>query len=172
MTGRVVGLDLSLTATGIAAASGTLHTITSKPDDGTIAGRLNRMADIEQAICRHLDDLRLVVIEGPAFSSGAVPGSHLRAGLWWEVVRTVVLHYAPVAEVTPTTLKKFATGRGNATKADMRVAMLQRAGLDVRDDNQVDAWWLRQAGLHHLGSPEAVSVPKAQTEALAKVRWP
>jgi Holliday junction resolvasome RuvABC endonuclease subunit len=41
------------------------------------------------------------------------------------------------------TLKKFATGKGNADKPAMRVAAEQRWGTlgDDVDDNQVDAMW-------------------------------
>ena len=72
-------------------------------------------------------------------------------------------------DVTPSTLKKFATGRGNATKPDMRMALYQRAGVDCRDDNQVDAWWLRQLGLHIIEDPDRIPLPLTHTTALAKV---
>ncbi len=77
----------------------------------------------------------------------------------------------PVAEVPPSSVKKYATGKGNATKPDMRVALLQRAGIDERDDNRVDAWWLRSAALDHYGEP-VVAMPRIHREALAKMAWP
>ena len=70
------------------------------------------------------------------------------------------------------TLKKFATGNGAAKKPDLRMALYRRAGVDVADDNQVDAWWLRQAGLQHLGDPDAVPLPQTHLSALDKVVWP
>ena len=57
-----------------------------------------------------------------------------------------------------------------ATKPDMRMALYQRAGLDERDDNRVDAWWLRQVGLHLLGDPDALNLPKTHLAALDKIR--
>ena len=45
-----VGLDLSLSATGVALASGELRTIKSTVDDGTVAGRAHRIADLADRI--------------------------------------------------------------------------------------------------------------------------
>lgn len=169
---RVVGIDPSLTATGVADADGGLLTITSKPDGDTVADRARRLV----TIWAHLRPLRLyaarlVVIEGPAFSRQGQAGVHLRAGLWWHIVTRLHAVGVPVAEVPPTTLKKYATGKGNATKADMRMALYKRAGLDIADDNQADAYWLRQMGLTHLGL-DAVPVPATHLAALDKVVWP
>lgn len=41
-----------------------------------------------------------------------------------------------------TTLKKHATGRGNASKADMMVAYREKWGAIPQDDNEADARWL------------------------------
>ena len=41
-----------------------------------------------------------------------------------------------------TTLKKFATGKGNASKEEMMVAYRKRWGVDPQDDNESDARWL------------------------------
>ena len=41
-----------------------------------------------------------------------------------------------------TTLKKFATGRGNAGKEEMMVAYRKRFGAEPVDDNESDARWL------------------------------
>ena len=170
---RVIGIDPSLTATGIADADGGLFTITSKPDDGTVADRARRIATITAHLRPHrLTDAHLVVIEGPAFSRQGQAGVHLRAGLWWQVACLLTARGVEVVEIAPSALKKLATGKGNATKPDMRMALYQRAGIDERDDNRVDAWWLRQVGLHLLGDPAALDLPKTHLVALAKIRRP
>ena len=169
----VVGLDLSLSATGVALASGDLRTITSKPDDGTVKGRADRIIDLANRIASCVwSDTDLVVVEAPAVGYGRQGGEHLRAGLWWQVATNLVLSGLDVVDVPPASLKKFATGKGTATKPDMRMALYQRAGIDERDDNRVDAYFLRQAGLHLLGDPDALDLPKTHLAALAKVRRP
>ena len=171
---RIYGIDPSLTGTGLATDEGTL-TLTSRPDDNSVAGRAHRINDLVGRILAHIPDVDyggcLVVIEGPAYAQQAQSGVHLRAGLWWLLAVRLTLHGHVVVEVTPSTLKKFATGRGNATKPDMRMALFQRAGIDERDDNRVDAWWLRQIGLHLEGHPDAISLPATHTAALAKVDY-
>lgn len=170
---RVIGIDPSLTATGVADATGGLHTIVSKPDGGTVADRARRLATIWAHLRPlRLDGAHLVVIEGPAFSRQGQAGVHLRAGLWWHIVTRLHAVGVPVAEVAPTALKKYATGKGNADKSDMRLALYKRAGLDVSSDDEVDAWWLRQMGLVHLGDPDAVPLPQTHLAALDKVVWP
>lgn len=167
----VVGLDLSLTATGIAhltAGDGLVvdhYRVTSDPAPGTYATR-HRLRTLRRTI---LDDVRagdLVVVEGPALSR-ATGHAWDRGGLWWSIVDRL----PRVAIVGPSTLKKFATGNGAATKADMRLALYKRSGLDVRDDNECDAVWLAIAGATRLGRAP-FPLPVAQVAALDKAEWP
>lgn len=165
---KVVGLDLSLTATGVATGDGRLLTVYSEAGGSTVGERALRISRLRVQIMEHMWDADMVVIEGPAYSRQQQSGHHLRAGLWWLIATTARAMAGEVIEVSPSALKKFATGRGNATKADMRVALLQRVGEDIRDDNQVDAFWLRQVGLHLLGD-KGLDLPKANLTALSKI---
>lgn len=169
---NVVGLDLSLTSTGIACADGSLVTVGSKPTDYVIADRHRRLAGLRDAILSNVHaDTDLVVIEGPSMAS-KISGSVVdRYGLWWLVVDALFAQDLRVLEVSPSTLKKYATGKGNATKPDMRMALFQRAQIDCRDDNQVDAAWLRHLGLDALGTP-SLPLPATHRVALAKVVLP
>lgn len=167
MIPKVTGIDLSLTASGVSWFDETVETL--KPGDRRGLDRIQwTVARIVEGAARS----HLAVMEGPAYSRQLGTGHHEAAGLWWAVLDALVTRYkVPVAVVPPTVLKKYATGKGNATKPDMRVALLQRTGVDRRDDNQVDAIWLAYMGLDHLGWP-VVEMPKAHRDALAKVDWP
>ncbi|MFB4320647.1 hypothetical protein [Actinomadura sp. 21ATH] len=174
MQPRVIGIDLSLSATGIARVDGSLDTITTGPGDH-LADQRDRLRYIADEVVNRtkaglFEGPHLAVIEGPSYgSAGAVTWD--RAGLWWLVVDRLFYECLPVAVVPPKTLKKYATGRGDATKADMRMALYQREDRDVRDDNMVDARWLALMGLDALGHP-LIDMPKVNREALAKVAWP
>jgi hypothetical protein len=164
---KVCGIDASLTATGLANDTG-LQRIRS----GDLRGcaRFSWIAEhiFADGTTQAAD---LVVIEGPSYGSMSGAGHHEAAGLWWHIVYRLDLLEVAYAVVPPSTLKKYATGKGNATKADMRMALFQRAGIDERDDNKVDAYWLRAAGLEVRGHP-LVDLPKAQRDALDKAAWP
>lgn len=158
----VVGIDPSLTGTGVATAAGTLTIVTK-------AGDRKRLQLIHDAVFSAVEDADLVVIEDlPTHAHGAG-----LTGMAQGVIRLACIrHDAPFATVPAATLKKFATGKGNATKSDMRLELYKRAGIDLRDDNQVDAWWLRQVGLHLTDHPDAIALPKTHTDALTKVKTP
>lgn len=51
--------------------------------------------------------------------------------------------------VPPNTLKKFATGRGNAKKNEVLLSCYKKWGMEFRDDNEADAYVLSRisAGL-------------------------
>ncbi|OPG13751.1 hypothetical protein B1L11_06800 [Microbispora sp. GKU 823] len=169
-TPRVIGLDLSMTATGIATWDGrplsTVRTVASDGDQRLRRIMVTVRADAYDYVAKTPIDLA-VIEDLPTHAHGAGI-----TGMVHGAVRVALMELGvPYALVPPATLKKFATGRGNATKPDMRMALFQRAGLDIRDDNQVDAWWLRAAGLEYLGHP-LLELPKAQRDALAKVAWP
>lgn len=166
---NVIGLDLSITATGIAHADGRCSTVGGKADRGD-----RRLVDIAEAVTfaigidGWLTKNTLVVIEDiPTHAHGA----GITAMVHGAVRARLVDQGTPYALVPPASLKKYATGKGNAGKPDMAVALYKRAGLELGDDNQVDAWWLRAAGLHHLGHP-IVDVPATHAEALDRITWP
>lgn len=152
-----IGLDLSLTSTGYARitwhpnTSNThtidLQTITSRPNTGTLAGRNHRLTALRTGIvtlCRGAD---LTLVEGPSFSRNNA-GTWDRAGLWWHVISELHRLNIPVAEAPPTTVKKFACGRGNGTKVDV-AAGITRMWPDEHPhgDDQFDALALASAAL-------------------------
>ncbi len=48
------------------------------------------------------------------------------------------------------TIKKFATGKGNASKK-MMIQAAQLAGRDITDDNEADAYWILMYAKRELG---------------------
>lgn len=160
---RVLGLDLSITATGVATP--VLATITPRTSGD------RRLVTIRDSIRGLLDSGQppeLVVIEDVVVRSGAASV----LGMLHGVVRVDLLDRGiPYVTVPPATLKVYATGKGNATKPDMRMELFRRAGLDERDDNRVDAWWLRALGLDLAGDPP-LELPKTHRRALAKLTLP
>lgn len=163
---RVLAIDPSLTASGVAHPGG--GTCLWTPGDLRGTDRLSYLHTLCSNILEHVKP-DVVVLEGYSYASknqahqmGEL-GAALRLAIWWAKVPCVV--------IPPAVLKKAATGKGNATKPDMRMALFQRAGVDIRDDNEVDAAWLRHAALVHYGWPE-VELPKAQSDVLDKIDWP
>lgn len=159
----VVGLDLSLTATGYAndVGAGTLGAAGRKG-----CARLALLRDLAILECRDAD---LVVLEGYAF---AARNSHAHAlGELGGVIR-LALHErrVPFVDVPPASLKKYATGKGNANKGEMLAAAIRRLDYDGASDNEADALWLRAMGMDALGCPP-VKLPETHRAALAKVDW-
>ena len=166
----VVGLDPSLRATGLALPDGELLTITT-PSCSTLDDKIERVRHVVGKVGVRARISARVVIEGPAFGMNN-KATHDLAGLWWALVVRLAEQGNQIAVLSPGQLKKFATGNGNAKKPDMRMALYQRAGLDIRSDDEVDAFWLRQAGLVRQGHPDALSLPKTQTAVLGGIAWP
>ena len=160
---RVIGIDPSLTATGVATHTGATATIRGLADEGD--NRLHKLAVCMRDLLVGVD---LAVVEDlPTNAQGAG-----KTGMAQGVIRLACIEAdVPYVTVTAATLKKYATGNGGADKPDMRMALYKRTGLDLRDNNQVDAWWLRALGLHGLGCP-VVQLPKTHLDALVKVAFP
>lgn len=156
----VIGLDLSLTATGISTGADRM-TVATKPDR-PIESRIARISN-EVCVARGGTDLFVIedfVTRSPAASKLGMLHGVVRTDLWRACFDVLL--------VPPATLKTWATGKGNATKADMRMALYQRFDIDEPDDNRADAHWLWTLGMHVLGDP-VVDLPKTHTRALDKL---
>lgn len=165
---RIIGLDLSIAAPGFADIDGGTFTLKLKASLGD--ARLNEIARevMRLAMTAHTWRADLAVIEDlPTHAHGAGI-----TGMVHGAVRAFLNDaLVPYVTVPPASLKKYATGKGNADKTAMAIAALKRFGVEFADDNQCDAYWLRAMGLHAYGHG-LVELPAVQTESLAKVQWP
>lgn len=165
---RVIGLDLSLTSTGVALPDGTTYRIKTRQKDGD--RRLLVIRDrIRAALAEHRPHLA-VVEDLPVHAMAAGRTGHVHGVVKAELLDASV----PYALVVPATLKSFAADHGNADKARMTAAAYLAAGVEFADDkggDQCDAWWLRAAGHDALGLP-LFGMPQAQRDRLLKVAWP
>lgn len=161
MIPRVVGLDLSMTATGVCEADGKTWTARTR-DAGD-----RRLLELVAAATVATRGADLVVIEEapPGLKGPAIKAVHMVHG----AVRTALLtQERRYMVVNPVVLKRFATGVASAGKPQMALALFKRFGMELADDDQVDAWWLRAAGLQLLGAP-LVPMPSSQVAALDKL---
>lgn len=170
----VAGLDLSLTATGVAivdnrsARTGTVRSV-SIPN-ATLRQRHARIGRIVGEIADWVAGAALVVLEGPSYGSSSV-GSWDRAWLYGAAVDMLLSRGQLIAVAAPTTLKKFASGAGNADKTAVAAGMT-RLWPDVapRNDNEFDALALATMGAQWSLLP--VPTRAHHADALAKVAWP
>jgi Holliday junction resolvasome RuvABC endonuclease subunit len=163
---RIMGLDLSMSATGVAFPDGSTAVIKPRGEGDARLLSIERQANAAVRLAR--PDLAVVEQFGGEFKGAAaraIPMVHatfrlvlMRAGI-------------PYVLLTPQTLKTFATGRHTADKTAMTLAAFKRMDREFTDDNECDAAWLRAAGLYAYGEP-VVDLPKAHTDVLRKVAWP
>lgn len=160
-----VGLDVSLRGPGVCIASGDPRRTVS---DGI---------DVQSALVRAGEDLRgpqrlsvvsgalwswlssrgmgkpgdLYVMEGYAFSSQMAHSIGELGGcvrkLIWESGGNLIV-------IPPTTLKKYATGKGAGDKNIVIKHVFKRWGFDVDDDNQCDAFVCAMLALVAASSQE------------------
>lgn len=188
----VLGLDLSLTSTGRATVPNPADgTPTTRVIGSDAAGdaypdrwvRLVTMTDRilwpsdEHPLTEAIDPAHepdLVVVEGPSYGSSAQKSAsiHDRAGLWWHLVGTLYDRGTPVAVVAPTTRAKWATGRGNAGKSEVAVAVARLwPHHDARTDDEWDALALATMGAQWL-QWDGIPSRAHQALTLAAVTWP
>ncbi|WP_306904706.1 crossover junction endodeoxyribonuclease RuvC [Rhodococcoides fascians] len=180
MSGCVVGIDPSMTATGIAILRNPrlvtgknvpeLKTVGSVNTGGTIAQRALRIGKQGDAIVAALpDSVRLVMVEALPFKPPKYSGLYQeRCALLLDLVRFLARRRIPVIDVPATTLKMFATGNGHAEKVEVIDAMTELwPGAKVHNDNEADALTLGTIGGQKLGWYE----PELPCHYSPKVDW-
>jgi crossover junction endodeoxyribonuclease RuvC len=163
---NVIGLDLSLTAPGLAVVG---RTETLRTDAKRGDKRLGDIRDwlMHYAATRHLSLAMIEAVPPYDHASSSLERIH-------GVAREVLARFdVPFAYVNVTALKRFATGNGRADKSDVMAVVRDQWGIDVKDDNASDASVLRVmgevflSGVGLLGAGSALILP-----SLSAIDWP
>ncbi|HEX5566707.1 MAG TPA: hypothetical protein VFY14_07225, partial [Streptomyces sp.] len=176
----VVGIDPSLTGTGIASSNGWCEVIGYKKTRAKDPGitqlphpeRIAVMKNLIDSVYYAIGAPQLVVLELPAPSrSGG--GAHERGWLWWQLYNRLTTAGFPVGLLTPNQRALYATGKGTAAKGAVIDAVTRRFPdwATEGNDNAADAVALMAAGRDWLGAPITL-MPKTHRAALDKAVWP
>lgn len=92
----------------------------------------------------------LVIHERPHLRGRAA--SEVLNGMLAFMVKACRIHGVQYSDCASTTLKKFATKKGNASKDKMMEAYRERWGEEPVDDNQCDARWLLEWAQGEFGT--------------------
>jgi Holliday junction resolvasome RuvABC endonuclease subunit len=164
---NILGVDLSLTSTGI-SANGKTGTITT-PAKGP-----ERLSIISLAVLDAVIDnsIQLVAIEGYSFASRNSQAHSI--GELGGVVRTRLWERnIPYIDIPPTCRAKFATGKGNAAKTEVMSSISAKTGLVFSGkgaDDMCDAWILEEMCRTRIGISD-YTWSAAQLSALDKIDW-
>ncbi len=164
---RIFAGDLSLNATGY--ARGVTLGILKPPN--THARGMGRLQWIRDNVLRLASGADLVLLEG--YSYGSKGRAVINIAEMGGVVRLALFEAGlTVVELAPPTLKKLATGKGNAGKEMVLAEAIRRLGYEGSSNNESDAMWLREAARQHYDLPEKAQLPKTHVEALSVIDWP
>jgi Holliday junction resolvasome RuvABC endonuclease subunit len=167
MTPKIMGLDLSLTSTGI-SIDGETFVIASKERGPARLIEISKTV-VSLALTKRVE---LVVIEGYSFASRNSQ-AHSIGELGGVVRAQLYANDVPYIEVPPTCRAKFATGRGNASKNDVISAISAKTGIiwsGSGSDDKCDAWILEEMALVHYGMGK-YEWPSASISSLEKIDW-
>lgn len=169
---RFTGVDLSLRQTGIARADDTFVTMTPlarlegywRHDD--VARRLLEL--VEE------DNPDLVVFEDYAPHSPGINSTIAAAEIGGVVRRDLTRRGFAFIAIKPNVMKLYATGHGNASKAQVFDAALANFSLNADVDDrpanydEADAYWLRSMAKAHYGRRSGME----RAGVLERVEWP
>ncbi|WP_240371706.1 RuvC family protein [Anoxybacteroides rupiense] len=124
-----------------------------------------RFIDIVDAIMSHITNQDVICIEGFSYSSRGAAVS-IQYGIGWILRSELIKAGLNYHDVPPSSVKKFATGKGNAKKDELVLPIYKRWGFEHESDNVRDAFVLAQMAQALRGQAE---LTKFQQEALNKI---
>lgn len=176
---HVIGIDPSLTGTAVVAIRDTgvvcrPTVLCTKPlKVKSVRNRILRASSLADRVVDAIAELDIVtiayiVIEGYSYGSAAKAhdigeyGGLLRAAMYKRLD-------CPISEVAPATLKKFATGKGNANKVAVATSLVKRYGHDFGGcDDLYDAFGLAKLAACVVGWDEPAN--EGQRKAVKKIQ--
>ena len=153
---KVCGIDASLTSTGIAAMIyGELDNVITTRSIKSNKKGTDRLIEIREEVYKSVFGADLVLIESYAF---ARPNQSHQIGELGGVLRVMFAeNNLKVLEVAPSQLKKFATGKGTASKEEIAVSAYKKWGIECRTNDETDAAVLVYIGLAYTGNADGLT---------------
>jgi crossover junction endodeoxyribonuclease RuvC len=164
---RIAGIDQSLTSTGVVILDDQGNKIMNWAIKSKLRGT-ERLIDIEERLIGQLKQLNVEKAYMEGYAMGIRGGHVFDLGELGGVLK-VGLHRVgiPVAIIPPACVKKFASGKGNAQKDDMKLAVFKRWNAEFPTIDEVDAYVIARMGLVLAGCQEVQHL--YEREAIAKV---
>lgn len=188
---RILGIDSSLTATGLARFDVSNHGLRGEgnttvfhsdlavatvgaPKPGKDKSKValtRRVKRLLEGIDPAFEGVDAVGIEGLAYSAGNA-NAWMLAYVWGRVIELAGDHGLPVTVVATSARAKFAVGKGSGPGTDkdhvLAAAIKAFPGADVSSNNEADAAWVGAAVCHQVGMP-VLPVTKYRLEVLEKL---
>jgi crossover junction endodeoxyribonuclease RuvC len=143
-----------------------IRCFSSPPEGRDVRDRVSRYEKFVAQIIAYLEDCAVshVVIEGYSYNS---TGSVIYLGELGGILRFHLVDFPHLVEVSPTAVKKFATGKGNAKKEIVAADIARRYGVRLASADEYDAMaiWRLARCVFNIDPCEN----DAQREAVAKV---
>lgn len=166
---KVIGLDLSLTSTGAVVLSPGECQGKAQGDPYTESliikskykgeARLEHLREQTMTLVS-LNQPDLIVIEGYAF--GRPNAMAPLAELGGVIKHSLHINGWNYIIVPPTRAKKFACGKGNAKKDEVRLGVFKRWGFEAKTNDEVDAYVLARIGRAYLGLDDDLIKPQLE----------
>lgn len=173
---KIVGIDQSLTNTGLATVQDGAFTFTGRISTDKMKVKGHKRIDV--ILDKTMETIGsagpadvLVGLEGPAMSakgSAVVQIFGLYAVLTRELYRAGLTYFV----ATPQHVKQYATGKGNANKDEVLAAVIRRhPDIDFASNDIADAMMIAAIGARRVGAPVEATIPARCLEVLAKINW-
>jgi crossover junction endodeoxyribonuclease RuvC len=171
--GLSIGIDPSLSETGIVGIRGNKiifsHLIKTKKTEDTPAAELQRILDIVAEIKFFLEKYNpgIVIMESVAMNARNTTALVQLSGLNYFLREVMFKNYNSFL-VTPTGLKKFATGKGNCQKDLILLEIYKRYKISFNNNNSADAFILAKIGNAIMNKEEKLT--KSQKEVIKIIK--
>lgn len=144
-----LGLDLSLTATGLIVINEKEEIIESELISTKSSEEIeNRILFISNKVLSIVEKYPGCTIKMEGLSFGSSSSSMLElAALHYYIRISLKLKLLNYEVVPPTVLKKFLTGKGQAKKELMLLYVFKKYGIEFQDNNLCDAYTLSRYGM-------------------------
>lgn len=175
----VVGVDPSSTSTGVAVLDTEdllvieTHTVKSAGrTKDSWAARSERIIRTADQVAAMVPAPAHVVMEAPSLGQRAQSGVVDRMGLWWRLFWRFKSELGGLTLVPPASRAKYATGKGNAAKDAVMLAVAKRyPQATITGNDEADAVALAAIGARLAGHPIEDSLPKTHLEALTALTY-